>query len=158
MSEELAEIYPYKFKVVSLDNPPGRIYIGVYRTDNKDIGRDDRLPVKTIFDDMGKWEALTATGAIFLHEVGAINLPPTPLPQYSSKKYTFTDDSQVSRNEDKIGYYAGLSSEERKYREATEKPLPTVDEIASQLQNVPKWQSLHKVMNLLAPLWAKPGA
>jgi len=159
MSEQLVEVYPYRFKVVTLDYPPGRVYVAAYRADTKDISSEDRPALNAIFGDMGKWEALTGAGIILLAEVGAINPPPTPVPRYSPSKYTLTQDTQVGRFESRIGYFVGLSSDERNYREASNpqggSTSLTVEEIASQLRNVPKWQSLGKVIGLIAPIWDK---
>src|SRR5437667_10596487 len=115
MSHESVEIYPYKFKVVMVEHPQEQVYLAVTRTEaNSEIGKTDRPKMKEIFDDLGKWEALTTVGSMILKEIQGGSPILASLRPYSSDRYEFVEDDRPDRYEPKIGYFVMLTSSERK--------------------------------------------
>jgi hypothetical protein len=139
--EEIIEIYPYQFNVAEVE-AGRRLFVGTIRLDGHDMTEDDVRKKNAVLADIGKWEALMDAVTGFLSEFGMRTPLSTGVSEYSDKRY-HTDSSSSQ------GVYIGLEAEERRRREVHRLAGITVQEVASQLRNVPRWRQLVTASNLI---------
>jgi hypothetical protein len=151
VNEKIVDLYPYKFSVSETRDRPPVIVVAMRTLNSKDFESGDSSLIKSIFDDIGKWEAFVQSASVMVKELGISQ--PTGIDrnfQYSPNKYDFREDNTM--DETLRRFYVHLNKGERYRREGLEmQPLTSV-EIADGIDNVRKWRAFVQTLELLRAL------
>ncbi len=151
VNEKVVDLYPYKFSVSETKDMPPVVVVAVISLDGRDFDSNDSASIKSIFNDIEKWESFVQSVSVIVEELHLGQ--PKGIQQnfqYSQSKYTFNEDKMV--DETLRRFYVLMNSDERRRREAFSIPRPTSAEIATAIENVGKWRSLADTTKLLRSL------
>jgi hypothetical protein len=123
--------------------------------EGRDITETDSQTVRGIFNDLGKWESLIRTGLHMLSDLRITQIEQSTLQSY--EKPCGIELYEVGIGRGSLGLRLDCSIhiklEERHKREQLNvSPIFSVEEITSQLTNIPKWKAFEKTMKLLSDL------
>lgn len=147
-NERIVDLYPYKYSVSETRDRPPVIVVAMRTLNSRDFESEDSSSIKSIFEDIGKWEAFVQGASIIVKELGISE--PTGVDQnfqYSPNKYDFREDKTM--DETLRRFYVHLNKEERYRREGLEMQQLTSMEIAGGIDNVRKWRALVQTSELL---------
>ena len=156
MSEENAlRTEKYDFYFYLIKDRLGRaqaVGINVAAVERRDVTIEDENEVRSIVEDMGKWETFVETGKSLLEDLGfGVKVKKEQekefCPDISIQKYKV----DYERKDNRVYVEIKLTPTEslRRTRGRTEHAMLPLEEIAEQIKNVPKWQTLKKVISEL---------
>ncbi len=151
VNEKVVDLYPYRFKVSETGGSPP-VVVAVTSINDMDFDRNDSASIKSIFDDIGKWESFVQSASAIVKELG-LGEPEGMYQnfQYSPDKYNFIEDKTT--DETLRRFLVHVNKDERERRKALNIPALTSAEIATGIGNVAKWRSLAESAKLLRGFW-----
>ena len=148
LNENIVDLYPYKF---SVSETRDSVVVAVKCLDGRDFDSNDSSSIKSVFDDIEKWESFVQIASVIVKELGISQ--PEGIDKnflYSPNKYSFEEDK--TRDGTSRRFYVYMKKDERHRREALDIRRPTSAEIATGIENVGKWRSLAETAKLLRGL------
>jgi len=121
----------------------------------RNLTTDDEQRIRKIIDDLGKWENLTAT---VTHLFSALKLgQPTTGANQNYEKSVGKESFAIERfesHDENVYVNLRITPEERRRRESRNiTPCFPVEEIASQIANIPKLRSFKKAVQMARNEW-----
>jgi len=126
----------------------------------RDITAEDERTVRDVLNNLGKWESLIRTGLQLFSELGFIHPEPATLQNYEKpfgvELYSTATEIDRRYGNDSVWVGLSLTTQERHRREAAHlNPLLQVEEIRSQLSNLPKWKAFEKTIKIFKEQWCE---
>ena len=149
MAEVELILEKYKFSNFKVDG--NRVIFRVNSNTCKITTEEDEENIKKLItENLGKWEYLVKTGFQLFYELGIIQ-PPKDLAQIYKQPFGIEPYEYPSVEWDNMERCIWVSiaftqEEHEKRRENHSNPIMQVEEIVSQLNNIPKWQAFEKAM------------
>ena len=119
----------------------------MHALERRDITEQNMGELKDFFRDMGKWETFVKAGKELLEDIGIGKKSE----KESEKEFGFGKyEMSFERREEIVMVTVKLTPKEsrRRTRGSTSSAIvPPLEEIAQQIRNVPKWQTLRKAIS-----------
>ncbi|MGD0645544.1 MAG: hypothetical protein ABSA75_11630 [Candidatus Bathyarchaeia archaeon] len=118
---------------------------------------DKAIITETICNNLGKWESLMNTALNIFSELG-ISQPTEEVLKNYEKPFGMELYQEPSVNKESLSdifwVFISLNQQERiKRKNAKLDPILTIDEIVSQLRNIPKWIAFEKTLKTVKNQW-----
>jgi hypothetical protein len=151
MSEEKIDIEGYRFRNFRLERDDTTVYFTVDITEDRFANENDAQIVSRILDDMGKWESLVKASLHLLSDLRLRQIEPTILQSYEKPSGIELYEVGMKKvGESSLEGEIHIRREERHKREHLKiTPIFTVEEVTSQLVNIPKWRAFKKAMLII---------
>ena len=143
---EKYEFYFYQGK--DLRGRPQNVTVNVATVERRDFTREDETEVRSIKEDMGKWETFVKAGKSLLEDLGiSVEEKGEQKKEYGIEKYKLNYETK----DDRIGITIKLTSTEslRRTKGNSEYATLSLEEIVRQVENVPKWKGVKRAISEL---------
>jgi hypothetical protein len=125
--------------------------------EGRDFNGTDSQKVTGILNGLGKWEILIKGGLNVLSDLRIIQIEPSVLQSFERSCGIELYEVNIQRGRLGVQLECGIhiKPEERRRREQLNiSPVLTVEEITSQLSNIPKWKAFEKTMKIIKEQWS----